>query len=312
MKVMAILVFALSALVLSASASVIPASLTEQKCGNGIREGYEVCEPGTAYDLCPSIGRLLKIAMVCNEQTCNCLPDRSAKDCGNNIIEGAEMCDPGKRPTPDYCPNVSMALGIALVCDPKTCDCIPSGPIIRLSTCGDGKVEGDEDCESDEDCPRTRKCQNCTCVLREENISISPVQHNVTTDEIPVPTLEDITRKTGKTEIAGFIIEDYVGEVIPEPLKYFDDEEINFYIRMKDGTAYVASAVTTKSVVQEVHPHALNDSSMEVWVTEDALNSIRESDKRTETIVTMLTDGTIRYRPTGFFRRIWFWLFRPY
>ncbi|MEM4239820.1 MAG: hypothetical protein QXK08_01365 [Candidatus Woesearchaeota archaeon] len=296
----------------AAYASVIPSSLTEQKCGNGIREGYEVCEPDTAYDLCPSIGKILKIAMVCNEQTCNCLPDRSAKDCGNNIIEGVEMCDPGKRATPDYCPNISMAIGIDLVCDPKTCDCIPSGPVIRLSTCGDGKVEGNEDCESDDDCARSRRCQNCTCVVKEENISISPVQHNVTTDEISVPTIEDITRKAGKTEIAGFVIEDYVGEVLPEQLEYFDDEEINFYIKMNDGNEYIASAVTTKNVVQEVHPYALNDTSMEVHITENALNSIRQADRRADAIVKMLEDGTIQYKPTGLFRRIWFWLFRPY
>ncbi|MEM4247034.1 MAG: hypothetical protein QXR48_01950 [Candidatus Woesearchaeota archaeon] len=307
------IVLAVAIVASSVSASVIPDELTEQKCGNGIREGYELCEPGTAYDLCPSIGKLLKIAMVCNEQTCACLPGRSAKDCGNGIREGVEMCDPGTKERPvDFCPNVSMAIGIPLVCDQKTCDCVPSGPLIKLSTCGDGKVEGDEDCESDDDCPRTRECKNCTCVLKEENISISPVQNNVTTDELPVPTIDDITRKAGKTEIAGFVIEDYVGEIIPDELDYFDNEEINVYIKMNDGTAYVASAITTKMVVQEVHPYALNDSSMEVWVTEEALNTIRESDRRTEAIVRMLSDGTISYRPTGFFRRIWFWLFRPY
>jgi hypothetical protein len=291
---------------------VIPPELTEQKCGNGVREGYEVCEPDTAYDLCPSIGKLLKIAMVCNEMTCNCLPDRSAKDCGNNIREGVEMCDPGKKATVDFCANVSMALGINLVCDTKTCDCIPSGPIIKLSTCGDSKVEGNEDCEEDEDCPKGRECQNCTCIRVEQDLNLTPVVHNVTTDEISVPTIEDITSKAGKTEIAGLWIEDYVGEIIPESLDYFDDEEINVYITMKDNSQYVASIATTQRVVQEVHPYPLNDSSMEVWITEDGLNTIKQSEKRSEAIVNMLENGAIKYKPTGFFRRIWFWLFKPY
>jgi hypothetical protein len=311
MKLTTALILAFSVLAISASASVIPDALTEQKCGNGIREGYELCEPDTAYDLCPSIGKLLKIAMVCNEYTCACLPGRSAKDCGNNIREGVEMCDPGKKATVDFCGNVSMAVGIPLACDPVSCDCIPTGPKIILSTCGDSKVEGNEDCESDDDCPKTRLCQNCTCVLKEQNVSIS-VQHNVTTDEVGVPTIEDITSRAGKTEIAGFVIENYVGEIIPESLDYFDDEEINVYLEMNDGSAYVASLVTTQMVVQEVHPYPLNDTSMELWVTETALNTIRDSDKRAETIVTMLSDGTIEYKPTGFFRKIWFWLFRPY
>ncbi len=283
----ALLLLVLAVLAFSASASIIPAEYTEQKCGNGIREGYELCEPDTVFDLCPSIGKILKIAMVCNDATCNCLPDRSAKDCGNHILEGVEMCDPGtKEEFVDYCPNVSMAIGIPLMCDNKTCDCIPSGPRIVLSTCGDGKVEGNEDCESDDDCPKSRKCENCTCTRVEQDLNLTPVQHNVTEDELNVPTIEDITSRAGKTEIAGFLIEDYVGEVIPGEL--------------------------TKMVVQEVHPYGLNETSMEIWIGEDALNEIRNSDSRTATITRMLTDGTISYKPSGLFRRIWFWLFRPY
>jgi hypothetical protein len=312
MKLTAAIILAFAVLALSAAASVIPSALTEQKCGNGIREGYEVCEPDTAYDLCPSIGKILKVAMVCNEYTCNCLPDRSAKDCGNNIIEGVEMCDPGKRPTPDHCPNVSMAIGIDLKCDEKTCDCIPTGPIIKLSTCGDAKIEGNEDCEENDDCPKGRTCQNCTCIRPEENLTLSPVVYNVSTDNLSVPTIDDITSTAGKTELAGFLIENYIGEVLPEQLSYFDDEEINVYITMADSSEYAASIVTTQNVVQEVHPYPLNYSSMEIWVTEEALNSIRESDKRTETIVILLENGKIKYKPTGFFRRIWFWLFKPF
>ncbi|MEM2916181.1 MAG: hypothetical protein QXT19_02385 [Candidatus Woesearchaeota archaeon] len=307
------LILAFAIISATASASVIPAKYTEQKCGNGIREGYELCEPGTAYDICPAIGKLLKIAVVCNEQTCDCLPGRTAKDCGNQIREGIEMCDPGtKEPPVDFCPNISAAIGLPLVCDKETCDCIPAGAPVILSTCGDNKVEGNEDCESDDDCPKGRTCQNCTCVRIEQDLNLTPVQHNVTTDDIPMPTIEDIIRKGGKTEIAGFVIEDYVGEIIPEELAYFDDEKINFYIKMKDGNAYVASAVTTKNVVQEVHPYALNDSSMSVWIDEDALSAIKAAEQRTPLIVSMLSDGRIGYRPTGFFRRIWFWLFRPY
>ncbi len=313
MRLTLALVLALAVLSAAVSASVIPAKYTEQKCGNGVREGYELCEPDTAYDICPAIGKLLKIAVVCNDQTCDCLPGRSAKDCGNQIREGVEMCDPGtKEAVVDFCPNISAAIGLPLVCDKETCDCIPSGAPLILSTCGDSKVEGNEDCESNEDCPKGRACQNCTCIRVEQELNLTPVQHNVTTEEIPVPTIEDITRKAGKTEIAGFVIEDYVGEIIPEDLDYFDDEEINFYIKMNDGNEYVAGAVTTKNVVQEVHPYALNDTSMRVWIDEDALGAIKAADQRTPLIVSMLSDGRINYKPSGLFRRIWFWLFRPY
>jgi hypothetical protein len=313
MKIAAIMILAFTVLALAASASIIPSSLTEQKCGNGIREGYEVCEPETAYDLCPAIGKILKIALVCNENTCNCLPDRSAKDCGNEIREGVEMCDPGKKEASiDFCPNISMAIGIDLRCDNKTCDCIPTGPIIKLSTCGDKKVEGNEDCEADDDCPKGRVCQNCTCIRLETDLNLTPVQYNITTDNVSMPSLEDITRNGAKTELAGFVLEDYIGEVIPEQLEYFDAEDINAYIKMADGNEYVASLVTRETVVQEVHPYPLNDTSMEMWLSEETLGKIKASDTRTETIVTMLEDGTMKYKPTGFFRRIWFWLFKPF
>lgn len=302
----------LFALVASVGASVIPPKYTEQKCGNGKHEGYELCEPDTAFDLCPAIGKLLKIAMVCDERNCACLPDKSAKDCGNQIREGVEMCDPGEKEEPiDFCPNISAAIGLPLKCDTSTCDCVPEGPPVLVAYCGDGKVEGYEDCEADEDCPKSRYCDNCSCVLRETELNLTPVEYNVTTDEIPVPTIEDITAAP-KTTILDFVLENYIGEVIPEELDYFDEETINIYVAMKNGTNTTVSLVTTQMVVQEVHPYALNDTSMEVWIEEDAVRKIKAADTRTELIVSMLSDGTIRYRPTGFFRRIWFWLFTPF
>ncbi len=295
-----------------ASASIISSSLTEQKCGNGIKEGYELCEPDTAYDLCPSIGKVLKIAMVCDERNCACLPDRSAKDCGNGLVEGVEVCESDKKGEHwDFCPNISQIIGLPLKCDLETCDCVAEGPVVKISYCGDGLVEGNEDCESDDDCPASRTCQNCTCVRPEENLNLTPVIYNVTEDEIPVPTIEDIIARQ-KNTIVGFVLEDYVGEILPEALDYFDDELITVHIMMKDNTTQDVGIATTEMVVQEAHPYALNDTSVEVWIEEDTVAAIKAADERTPLIVSKLEDGSIRYRPTGFFRRIWFWLFKPF
>ncbi len=311
MRFLAIVLIAAMLLATLASASVIPTKLTEQKCGNGLREGYELCEKGTAFDICPAIGKLLKIAMVCHEDTCACLPN--TKDCGNQIREGTEMCDPGKKEAPiDFCPNISTAIGFPLKCDTTTCDCVPEGKTIIISYCGDKKVEGDEDCESDDDCPKGRSCMNCTCLREEQDLNLTPVQHNVTTDAIPIPTVEQITSKAGKTTIAQFVIEDYVGEVIPEELDYFDDEAINIHVSLKDGTNTTVSLITTEMVVQEIHHYALNDTSINIRISEDTVVGIKAADNRTQTIVHLLADGTITYKPTGFFRRIWFWLFTPF
>lgn len=300
-------------LAVAAQGSVISAALTEQKCGNGIREGYELCEPDTAYDLCPSIGRVLKIAMVCHEQTCACLPDRTAKDCGNGIPEGVEMCENDKKGESwDFCPNISQIIGVPLKCDLESCDCVNDGRVVKISACGDDKVEGDEDCEEDEDCPKGRNCQNCTCVRPEEDLTnLTPVQYNVTTDDVPVPTIEDIIRQE-KNILLNFVLNDYIGEVIPEELEYFDEEEINIYVAMKDGSNATVGVVTTEMVVQEVHQYELNDSTMDIWIDEDAVAQIKAADKRAQTILTMLETGTIRYKPTGLWRRLWFWFFTPF
>ncbi len=296
----------------AAYASVITASLTEQKCGNGKKEGYELCEPDTAYDLCPSIGKVLKLAMVCDERNCACLPDRTAKDCGNGIVEGVEMCESDKKGAQwDFCPNISQIIGLPLKCDLESCDCVASGLPVKLSACGDEKVEGNEDCEVDDDCPTGRTCQNCTCIRPEEDLNLTPVEYNVTTDDIKVPTIDDITARS-KTTIAGFVLEDYVGEVLPESMGYFDDETINIFLSFKDGSNKTVSIVTTEMVLQEVHPYALNDTTLDIVMDEDTVASIKAADERTPKIINLLETGVITYRPTGFFRRIWFWLFKPF
>jgi hypothetical protein len=136
-------------------------------------------------------------------------------------------------------------------------------------------------------------------------------EHNVTGDDIRVPTVEDIIKRQ-KNTILEFVLEDYIGEILPEELGYFDDEEINIHITMKDGSNTTVSLVTTEMVVQEIHNYPLNDTTMGIWVGQDAVAQIKAADKRTPLIVRMLEDGTIRYRPTGFFRSIWFWLFTPF
>ena len=312
MKFWVVTIALLTLLATFASASVIPAEYTEQKCGNGIRDGYELCEPDTAFDICPAIGKLLKIAMVCDERNCACLPGESAKACGNELLEGAEMCDPGeKEEVVDWCGNISAAIGLPLKCDTDICDCVPEGLVFKPSTCGDELVEGYEDCETDDDCPRGRVCNECTCEREQNDLNLTPVEYNVTTDDIPIHTIEDIIRRD-KQKIANFVLEDYVGEIIPEDLEYFDDEVINVFIRFSDGSNKTVGIVTTQTVVQEIHPYPMNKSTMKMWIDEASLNKIRESTERTKTIVELLEDDSIEYKPRGFFRRIWFWLFRPF
>ena len=315
MRLITALLLVLALCTLSVGASVIPAELTEQKCGNGIREGYELCEPDSAYDLCPSIGKVLKIAMVCDERNCACLPN--IKDCGNGIPEGSEMCETDEKGFDfNMCGNISNIIGLPLKCDLESCDCVAEGLAVKVSYCGDDVLEGYEDCEVDQHCPTGRVCQNCSCVRPGEDLTnLTPVIYNVSDYDIPtedvsegVTTVEDIIRRRKQT-VLNFVLEDYVGEVLPEDLDYFDEEEINIYVT---NTTINVSVVTTQMVVQEVHSYALNKSSMEIWIDEETVAKIKAADERTALIVRLLEDGTIKYKPRGFFRRFWFLFFRPF
>jgi len=127
------------------------------RCQNSIREPSESCDLGTREtptkdDLCPALGKILKIVQVCRSEDCACMPDRM--DCGNEIRESAEWCDPGTKQTPeknDLCPKLSELLGRPMVCNPDTCLCKATTDINQNVTCGDGKIEFKEDCELDED-----------------------------------------------------------------------------------------------------------------------------------------------------------------
>jgi hypothetical protein len=316
MKRLLLLFIVLLVISSTVTASIIPASLTEQKCGNGKREGYELCEPNTAFDLCPAIGKILKIAMVCNENTCACLPGESAKNCGNGIRESAEACDPGtgkKGPQLDICQNISQIIGLPLKCDPQVCDCVASGIPVVLSECGDDEIEGAEDCEADADCPKGRTCQNCTCAHVEEELNLSPVVYNVSSNVTLPPTIEEITSKAGKAKVLGFVLEDYIGEVLPEDLSYFDGETIAVHVSNLDKTNTTVTVITEKNVVQDIKPNAPKKETLNIWISEDAVEKIKAAEgKRTRTIVSMLEDGKITYRPRGFWRRLWFFFFKPF
>lgn len=116
-----IILFVVLLMMVNSVSAVIDHSLTNKLngCGNKERDGYELCEPGTDFNLCPQIGKLLKIAMVCYEKTCGCLPVKIV-DCKNKVREGNEGCQEGIE---DLCPEVEKIVGKPLKCNPQTCFC---------------------------------------------------------------------------------------------------------------------------------------------------------------------------------------------
>lgn len=130
------------------------------KCGNGIRETYEPCDRSSNasdWDMCPQIGKILKIAMVCDhrEEKCTCQPTKYII-CEDKHTTGNELCDP---PGPDFCPQVGELMGAKLECNKKTCICKASSEAVfekpaqvnltnlSASLCGNRNIDGKEECD---------------------------------------------------------------------------------------------------------------------------------------------------------------------
>ncbi|MBI4140536.1 hypothetical protein HY485_01720, partial [Candidatus Woesearchaeota archaeon] len=163
------------------------------QCGNGVRDAFEPCDPSSnesGADLCPEIGKIAGIAMVCREEICSCLP-RKYIVCGDHHTGGNEMCEADDT---DYCADVGNLLNAKLECNSKSCLCRavegaiakPEVPVenVSESLCGNRHVDENEQCD-----PPGRQCSNenvdgvcgddCSCqplpgdeVVVEENVSV--------------------------------------------------------------------------------------------------------------------------------------------
>ncbi|RLE46777.1 hypothetical protein DRJ22_00995 [Candidatus Woesearchaeota archaeon] len=162
-------------------------SITDLRCGNGVRDKYELYDAGDNDTLCDEYGKLLGIAAVGDEYHCTCLPRIIPAFCGNDIREGAELCDGSA--AEDFCPELGEIMGVKLKCNPKTCGCdfveeIPESynpEYIEMlenltkikAVCGDKKVQGLEDCD-----PPKSLCKTNTGKIGECNSECKCVEKN--------------------------------------------------------------------------------------------------------------------------------------
>jgi len=130
-------------------------------CGNGRREGSEVCDDGntTPNDGCEptcllSIGEPCNNDNQCDSDECDtqgsgeCVPNGT---CGNNVLNAGEICDDGNTTNGDGCDNnCRLSNGedctndnqcSSGVCDPTSDVCEPA------NVCGNGQIEGSEVCD---------------------------------------------------------------------------------------------------------------------------------------------------------------------
>lgn len=277
-------------------------------CGDGIREGHEMCEPNTGQDLCGAAGKILRIAMVCDERDCSCLPKRM--DCGNGIREGAEWCDPGTpafhKESPeknDFCPQLGALFNETFTCDPDTCLCRPETVYgVVKSVCGDGNITGSEECEQDSDCRADQYCRDCMCIISPRNVTdiVDSIKKNLTAKPAP----EEKPEEKKITDYHGF-----VGAILPDYLRGdFGEAKVNVYVQFKNSSMQVVGIITKHGVVQDIKDEKLSGVNFDVFVEESKAVEILEADNQGEALKKAFDTNRITYKHKGIFSRLWAWM----
>jgi hypothetical protein len=283
-----------------ASAQILVSVDEPTVCGDGKREGHEMCEPETEQDFCEEAGKILGIVMVCDKRDCTCYPERM--DCGNEVREGAEYCDPGDKEDKeanDFCPELGELFNETFTCDPDSCLCKPEKiyGMAPPDVCGDGNVTGLEQCETDEDCDEGKICKDCDCTIAE--------RLNVTK---AIKDIEEEAKEKPKEKEEDFDYHDLVGEMVPEFLRDdFEEAIANVNVKAKNGSVTVISVVTTHNVVQEINDEPDSRANYDVFVEKDLAEEILAADDKASMLELAFDEGDITYKPKGLFARIWFW-----
>jgi len=277
----------------------------ETDCGDGILEGFEMCEPDTEFDHCEAAGKLLGIVMVCNEKTCDCLPTR--KDCGNQIREGAEYCDPGQKEDAeenDFCDELSEVINKTVACDKTTCLCKPEKPYIKPAICGDEKVEKDEECEEDKDCIAGFDCIGCRCIERPKALPGDEIVDEVKPEDV----LQQINLTEEEKAPAKYELDDFIGVTLyPILARDFEDETVNLEYTYSNGSVVNYGIIIEHSVVQKIEPGGYGKPSFRAQITDESYKGIVNSANITAALETAIEAEELTYKPRNIFRKFTFW-----
>lgn len=213
-----VIIFFISLLSVSVIAQIDEQTIISSgaQCGNGVREMFEPCDPSSSADnadLCPEIGKIAGIAMVCRKEICSCLP-RKYIVCGDHHTGGNEMCESDDK---NYCADAGTLLNAKLECNPKSCLCraaegaIPKPEVnltnLTVSLCGNRHVDDSEQCD-----PPGRQCSfedkegvcadDCSCTPLETEEGTTDDNATVQVLQSEQPSVEESLRETQTEEIS--------------------------------------------------------------------------------------------------------------
>lgn len=210
-------------------------AITDLRCGDGNIDQFELCEKGVEdVNYCEDLGKILKVASVCDTAHCTCLPRVNKAFCGNNIREGIEVCDGDGE---DFCAELGNATGLNLSCNKSTCGCDILGDIPNdynpltvdtlenlssaPSSCGNKKVERDEDCDPPNTLCTTSNLDAGVCTDKCKCVEPSAL------DESEVK--EEVKEETNQTEL----VEENLTEDIPanDSVEVVEEKKPGFFGR---------------------------------------------------------------------------------
>jgi hypothetical protein len=148
------------------SGAIQGATVLVQRCGNGVIDEGERCDPEAQPTGCMppfSVPPPPDKSLECNNLTCMC--EWIPITCGNGIVQFGEECDGADL---SDCPSPQP--GMTLVgCHSTSCHCVYINEPPHVPTCGDAILDPGEECDpampaSGPSCPPEQVCTaNCKC-----------------------------------------------------------------------------------------------------------------------------------------------------
>ena len=97
------------------------------------------------------------------------------------------------------------------------------------------------------------------------------------------------------------------GQEIPSPLgMLFGDEKINVHLSLTNGEEMVVGVITEDDKVKSIDFSALEEVSLNVYASEEAITKIQNSDDQLSALKEAMDDDEISYKAVGFGNKIKF------
>ena len=97
------------------------------------------------------------------------------------------------------------------------------------------------------------------------------------------------------------------GRKLPAPIgTLFSNERVNLHVTLTTEQVAVVGVVTENAFVTEIQKDGVAHPTLNVYVTQEVLEEIQESDNQAASLREALDENKITYKAVGFFKKIKF------